>query len=58
MEVYGIAHGQMPNPIGGEDAARSFSAVLGMPQIPKPDSLSDGGGVWFGCSQQEVHWSF
>lgn len=56
MAVYGIAHVQIPIPIGGEDAARSFyGAVLGMPEIPKPDSLSDRGGVWFECGQQEVH---
>lgn len=56
MAVYGIAHVQIPIPIGGEDAARSFyGAVLGMPEIPKPDSLSDRGGVWFECGQQQLH---
>jgi len=34
MAVYGIAHVQIPIPIGGEDAARSFyGAVLGMPEF-------------------------
>jgi catechol 2,3-dioxygenase-like lactoylglutathione lyase family enzyme len=56
MVVHGIAHVQIPIPIGREDAARSFyGAALGMPEIPKPDSLSDRGGVWFECGQQEVH---
>ena len=56
MAVYGIDHVQIPIPIGGEDAARSFyGAVLGMSEIPKPDSLSDRGGVWFECGHQEVH---
>jgi catechol 2,3-dioxygenase-like lactoylglutathione lyase family enzyme len=56
MAVYGIAHVQIPIPIGGEGAARSFyGAVLGMPEVQKPDSLSDRGGVWFECGQQEVH---
>jgi hypothetical protein len=56
MTVYGIAHVQIPIPIGGEDAARSFyGAVHGIPEIPKPDSSSDRGGVWFECGEQEVH---
>jgi catechol 2,3-dioxygenase-like lactoylglutathione lyase family enzyme len=56
MTVYGIAHVQIPIPIGGEDAARSFyGSVLGMPEIPKPQSLLDRGGVWFECGRQELH---
>jgi catechol 2,3-dioxygenase-like lactoylglutathione lyase family enzyme len=56
MAVYGIAHVQVPIPMGGEDTARSFyGSVLGMTDIPKPESLSDRGGVWFACGRQELH---
>jgi hypothetical protein len=56
IAVYGIAHVQLSIPIGGEDEARSFyGAVLGMPETPKPDSVSDRGGIWFKCDRQEVH---
>jgi catechol 2,3-dioxygenase-like lactoylglutathione lyase family enzyme len=56
MAVYGIAHVQIPIPSGREDEARSFyGSVLGMLEIPKRESLSDRGGVWFECGDQQLH---
>jgi catechol 2,3-dioxygenase-like lactoylglutathione lyase family enzyme len=56
MAVYGIAHVQIPIPSGREDEARSFyGSVLGMLEIPKRESLSDRGGVWFECGGQQLH---
>ncbi len=35
-------------PAGGEDAARRFyTGLLGLAEIPKPESLRASGGVWF-----------
>jgi catechol 2,3-dioxygenase-like lactoylglutathione lyase family enzyme len=56
MAVRGIAHVQVPIQRGGEDSARYFyGSILGMAEIPKPESLSDRGGVWFACGEQELH---
>lgn len=56
MTIHGIAHVQVAITPGGEDAAREFyGTLLGLPEIPRPESLSDRGGVWFACGQQEIH---
>ena len=56
MSVLGIAHVQLAIPPGGEDAARTFyGGVLGLRELPKPESLRDRGGVWFQCGMQEIH---
>ena len=54
--IHGIDHIQLAMPIGQENHARAFfEGVLGMPEIPKPDSLKGRGGCWFACGQQDVH---
>ena len=56
MSISGIAHVQFSITPGGEDLARFFyGGILGMPEIPKPDSLADRGGVWFACGDQQIH---
>jgi catechol 2,3-dioxygenase-like lactoylglutathione lyase family enzyme len=43
-----LDHVQVAMPTGGEDAARRFyTGLLGLPEIPKPESLRATGGVWF-----------
>lgn len=56
MTIHGIAHIQLAIPRGGEDEARRFySELLGLRELPKPESLLDRGGIWFQCGMQEVH---
>ena len=56
MSVLGIAHVQLAISPGGEGVAREFyGGLLGLRELPKPDSLRDRGGVWFQCGMQEIH---
>jgi catechol 2,3-dioxygenase-like lactoylglutathione lyase family enzyme len=56
MQVLGIDHVQLAMPAGGEAAARWFyGVVLGLPEIPKPATLSKRGGIWFGCEPWQLH---
>lgn len=52
----GIDHIQLAAPPNSEEQARQFyGKLLGMKEIPKPESLQARGGCWFQCSAQEVH---
>ncbi len=54
--ITGIDHIQLAMPEGLEPAARAFfGGVLGMAEIPKPESLQGRGGCWFACGAQELH---
>lgn len=56
MTIFGIVHVQVAILAGGEVIARDFySGLLGLPEIAKPPSLRDRGGVWFQCGMQEIH---
>jgi len=56
MTIRGIAHVQLAITPGGEDKARAFyQGLLELPEVPKPESLRDRGGVWFACGAQEIH---
>ena len=45
-------------PKGGEELARAFyGGLLGLREIPKPDSIRHRGGVWFDASGLELHLS-
>jgi catechol 2,3-dioxygenase-like lactoylglutathione lyase family enzyme len=56
MAILALDHVQVAITPGGEDAARRFySAVLGMPEVPKPATLAGRGGVWFACGAQQLH---
>lgn len=49
-------HVQIAMPAGGEDAARQFYGdLLGLPEIPKPETLADRGGVWFATGNLDLH---
>lgn len=56
MPVLAIAHVQLAMPKGGEDRARTFyAAVLGLPEISKPESLAARGGCWFETDLVKLH---
>ncbi|WP_163101065.1 VOC family protein [Peribacillus alkalitolerans] len=55
-KILGIEHIQLAAPQGCEVAARKFFGdILGMEEIPKPESLQGRGGVWFKVGNQELH---
>jgi len=54
--INGIDHIQIAAPPGSEKLARTFyGELLGMQEIPKPNSLKARGGCWFRCGLHEVH---
>ena len=54
--IDGLDHVQVAAPPGCEREARSFyGELLGLPELPKPDDLQGGGGVWFAAGAQELH---
>jgi len=54
--VLGIDHVQVAIPRGGEDDARAFYGdLLGLEEIPKPESIRARGGAWFRAGAQELH---
>jgi len=54
--IIGIDHVQLAMPEGEEPRARAFfEGVLGMAELPKPESLKGRGGCWFACGRQELH---
>ncbi|WP_219835170.1 VOC family protein [Paenibacillus sp. R14(2021)] len=56
FEFIGIDHVQLAAPAGCETKARAFFAeLLGWPELVKPESLRQRGGVWFQCGAQQVH---
>ena len=56
MKVIGLHHIQLAMPPGGEEAARAFyDGLLGIPEVPKPGSLSGRGGAWFESGTLRVH---
>jgi len=53
--IEGIDHVLVAAPPGCEDDARRFyGGLLGLREIPKPESLQRD-GVWFACGAQQVH---
>lgn len=56
MKIRGIEHVQLAMPQGEEQRARDFySAILGIPEVPKPPVLAKRGGVWFENEFLKVH---
>jgi catechol 2,3-dioxygenase-like lactoylglutathione lyase family enzyme len=54
--VLGLHHVQLAAPPGcEEDARRFFGELLGLEELPKPESLAGRGGVWFRAGAQELH---
>ena len=51
-----LHHAQITAPVGAEAAARQFyCGVLGLPEVPKPESLAGHGGFWLAVGDQQVH---
>lgn len=49
-------HAQISVPRGEEDVAREFyCGLLGLTEVPKPDSLSGRGGFWLQLGDFQVH---
>ena len=54
--IEAVHHVQVSIPIGAEDEAREFyCGVLGLKEIPKPDSLAGRGGFWLELGSQQIH---
>jgi catechol 2,3-dioxygenase-like lactoylglutathione lyase family enzyme len=54
--VIGLDHIQIAAPEGCKAAAREFyGALLGMPELEKPEPLRSRGGCWFQCGTQQLH---
>jgi catechol 2,3-dioxygenase-like lactoylglutathione lyase family enzyme len=51
-----IDHVQLAMPRGEETAARRFyGAILGMNEVPKPETMQSRGGCWFRSGDCELH---
>ncbi|HSH05261.1 MAG TPA: VOC family protein [Anaerolineae bacterium] len=56
MTITGLNHVMITIPPNSETNARHFYAtILGLTEIPKPNSLSDRGGLWFQLGPQQLH---
>lgn len=51
-----LSHIKVTMPKGGEEIARSFYAgLLGLREVPKPETIRHRGGVWFETGGLDVH---
>jgi catechol 2,3-dioxygenase-like lactoylglutathione lyase family enzyme len=51
-----LHHAQITIPMGEEDAARAFyCGILGLKEIPKPESLIARGGFWLELGEMQIH---
>jgi catechol 2,3-dioxygenase-like lactoylglutathione lyase family enzyme len=51
-----LSHINITMPKGSEDLARSFyTGLLGLHEIPKPESIRHRGGVWFEAGGLDLH---
>jgi predicted enzyme related to lactoylglutathione lyase len=56
MTVTGIDHVQVAAPPGTEAEARAFYGdLVGLEELPKPESMAARGGCWFAAGAQELH---
>jgi predicted enzyme related to lactoylglutathione lyase len=52
----GLDHVQVAAPAGTEaDARRFYGELLGLAELPKPETLQARGGVWFACGDRQLH---
>lgn len=55
-ELMRLSHVNITMPPGAENVARSFyGTLLGLREIPKPESIRSRGGVWFDAGGLDVH---
>ncbi|GIP34680.1 VOC family protein [Paenibacillus sp. J2TS4] len=51
-----LDHVQVCIPVGKEEVARSFyGGLLGLREIPKPESLIPNGGLWYEIGDIQLH---
>jgi catechol 2,3-dioxygenase-like lactoylglutathione lyase family enzyme len=51
-----LDHVQVAAPPGCEEAARAFyGALLGLPEVDKPEPMRASGGAWFALGAQQLH---
>lgn len=51
-----LHHAQITIPRGAEDQARAFYCdLLGLKEIPKPDTLAGRGGFWLALGDIQIH---
>ena len=56
VTILGIDHVQVAAPRGCEAEARAFYArLLGLEELPKPETLRSRGGCWFRAGTGELH---
>jgi catechol 2,3-dioxygenase-like lactoylglutathione lyase family enzyme len=56
MPILRLNHAQVSIPVGAEDQARAFYChLLGLREIPKPDSLAGRGGLWLQVGDMQIH---
>lgn len=56
MKILGLDHVQLCIDPTQEEAARAFYCqVLGLPEVPKPQSLLSRGGFWLQVGDRQVH---
>jgi catechol 2,3-dioxygenase-like lactoylglutathione lyase family enzyme len=54
--ITGVDHVQITVPTGAVQQARAFyCGLLGLPEIPKPDSLRERGGFWLQVGDRQLH---
>jgi catechol 2,3-dioxygenase-like lactoylglutathione lyase family enzyme len=56
MSLLRVHHVQITIPKGAEDEARAFyCSVLGLLEVPKPESLAGRGGFWLQIGDSQIH---
>ena len=54
--IRAVHHVQVSIPVGAEDEARAFyCGLLGMEEIPKPETLAGRGGIWLELCGFQIH---
>jgi catechol 2,3-dioxygenase-like lactoylglutathione lyase family enzyme len=54
--IHAVHHAQVSIPVGAEDEARAFyCGILGMNEVPKPESLAGRGGFWLELGSFQIH---
>jgi catechol 2,3-dioxygenase-like lactoylglutathione lyase family enzyme len=54
--IKALHHAQISIPVGAEDRARAFyCGVLGLKEMPKPESLAGRGGFWLEVGDLQIH---
>jgi catechol 2,3-dioxygenase-like lactoylglutathione lyase family enzyme len=56
ISILRLHHAQITIPKGAEEEARRFyCGMLGLSEIPKPESLQSRGGFWLALGDQQMH---